>query len=81
MIRMATQFAPPALLRALKRDQPLGEISVFRYPGARWRRYDKMDRFPRAFWCSAMRFAYQSHLRPRHDGGRAGGGCPARVPG
>jgi 2-polyprenyl-6-methoxyphenol hydroxylase-like FAD-dependent oxidoreductase len=49
MIRMATQFAPPALLRALKRDQPLGEISVFRYPGAMWRRYDKMDRFPAGF--------------------------------
>jgi 2-polyprenyl-6-methoxyphenol hydroxylase-like FAD-dependent oxidoreductase len=46
MIRMATQFAPPALLRALKRGAPIGEISVFRYPGAIWRRYDQMDRFP-----------------------------------
>jgi 2-polyprenyl-6-methoxyphenol hydroxylase-like FAD-dependent oxidoreductase len=46
MIRMATQFAPPALLRAVKRGEPLGEISVFRYRGAIWRRYDKMDRFP-----------------------------------
>jgi len=49
MIRMATQFAPPALLRALKRGEPLGEISVFRYPGAIWRRYDRMDRFPAGF--------------------------------
>lgn len=49
MIRMAAQFAPPALLRALKRGEPLGEISVFRYPGATWRRYDKMDRFPAGF--------------------------------
>jgi 2-polyprenyl-6-methoxyphenol hydroxylase-like FAD-dependent oxidoreductase len=49
MIRMATQFAPPALLRALKRGQPISEISVFRYPGATWRRYDKMDRFPEGF--------------------------------
>jgi 2-polyprenyl-6-methoxyphenol hydroxylase-like FAD-dependent oxidoreductase len=49
MIRMATQFAPPALLRALKRGEPIGEISVFRYPGAIWRRYDKMDRFPTGF--------------------------------
>jgi 2-polyprenyl-6-methoxyphenol hydroxylase-like FAD-dependent oxidoreductase len=49
MIRMATQFAPPALLRALKRGEPIGEISVFRYPGAIWRRYDQMDRFPAGF--------------------------------
>jgi 2-polyprenyl-6-methoxyphenol hydroxylase-like FAD-dependent oxidoreductase len=49
MIRMATQFAPPALLRALKRGEPIGEISVFRYPGAMWRRYDQMDRFPAGF--------------------------------
>ncbi len=46
MIRMATQFAPPPVLRALKRGEPLGEISVFRYPGATWRRYDQMSRFP-----------------------------------
>ncbi|MFZ1163882.1 FAD-dependent oxidoreductase [Mycobacterium sp.] len=49
MIRMATQFAPPALLRALKRGEPIGDISVFRYPGAIWRRYDQMDRFPAGF--------------------------------
>jgi len=49
MIRMATQFAPPALLRALKRGEPLSEISMFRYPGATWRRYDQMDRFPAGF--------------------------------
>jgi 2-polyprenyl-6-methoxyphenol hydroxylase-like FAD-dependent oxidoreductase len=49
MIRMATQFAPPALLRALKRGEPTSEISVFRYPGAIWRRYDQMDRFPAGF--------------------------------
>ncbi len=46
MIRMATQFAPPAVLRALKRGEPLGEIAVFRYPGGTWRRYDQMSQFP-----------------------------------
>jgi 2-polyprenyl-6-methoxyphenol hydroxylase-like FAD-dependent oxidoreductase len=46
MVRMATQFAPPPLLRALKRGEPVGEISVFRYPGGTWRRYDQMPRFP-----------------------------------
>ena len=49
MIRLATQFAPPGLLRALKRGEPISEISVFRYPGAIWRRYDQMDRFPAGF--------------------------------
>ncbi len=46
MIRLATQFAPPAVLRALKRGEPLSEVAVFRYPGATWRRYDQMERFP-----------------------------------
>ena len=35
-----------ASLRALKRGEPLSEVSVFRYPGATWRRYDQMERFP-----------------------------------
>jgi len=46
MIRQATQFAPPTLLRALKRGEPIGEVAVFRYPGGTWRRYDQMERFP-----------------------------------
>jgi 2-polyprenyl-6-methoxyphenol hydroxylase-like FAD-dependent oxidoreductase len=46
MIRMATQFAPPALLRALKRGEPLGDVAVLRYPGGAWRRYDQMQHFP-----------------------------------
>ena len=45
MIRMATQFAPPALLRALKRGKPLGDVAVLRYPGGAWRRYDQMQHF------------------------------------
>ena len=49
MIRMATQFAPPALLRALKRGEAISEISVFRYPGATWRRYDQLEKFPAGF--------------------------------
>ncbi len=46
MIRLATQFAPPAVLRALKAGEPLTEVAVFRYSGATWRRYDQMKRFP-----------------------------------
>ncbi len=46
MLASAAQFAPPALVTALKRGEPLGEVAVFRYPGGFWRRYDKMLRFP-----------------------------------
>jgi 2-polyprenyl-6-methoxyphenol hydroxylase-like FAD-dependent oxidoreductase len=46
MIALATQFAPPALLRALKSCEPISEVAVFRFPGGVWRRYDKMSRFP-----------------------------------
>jgi 2-polyprenyl-6-methoxyphenol hydroxylase-like FAD-dependent oxidoreductase len=46
MIALATQFAPPALLRALKHGEPLSEVASFRFPGGVWRRYDQMPRFP-----------------------------------
>jgi hypothetical protein len=56
-IRMAVQLAPPALLRALKRGEPLGEVAVFRYPGCAWRRYDQCSGSLRGCSCSATRFA------------------------
>lgn len=46
MIAAATHFAPPSVLAALRAGTPLGEVSVYRYPGSVWRRYDKMRRFP-----------------------------------
>ncbi len=46
MLASAAQFAPPAVVAALERGEPLGEVAVFRYPGGFWRRYDKMLRFP-----------------------------------
>ncbi len=46
MIALAAQFAPPALVVALKQGEPLSEVTVFRFPGGVWRRYDKMLRFP-----------------------------------
>src|ERR1700737_1747117 len=46
MITCAAVFAPPPLVVALQAGEPLGEMSVFRYPGSVWRRYDKMRRFP-----------------------------------
>lgn len=46
MIALATQFMSPALLAVLQAGEPLGQVSVFRYPGSVWRRYDKMLQFP-----------------------------------
>jgi flavin-dependent dehydrogenase len=46
MIASAAQFAPPSVLAALEVAEPLGEVSVYRYPGSVWRRYEKMPQFP-----------------------------------
>ncbi len=46
MIALAAQFASPALLRALRAGEPIGEVAIFRYAGGVWRRYEKMTRFP-----------------------------------
>jgi 2-polyprenyl-6-methoxyphenol hydroxylase-like FAD-dependent oxidoreductase len=42
----AAQFAPPSVLAALRAGTPVGEVATNRYPGAVWRRYDQMPRFP-----------------------------------
>jgi 2-polyprenyl-6-methoxyphenol hydroxylase-like FAD-dependent oxidoreductase len=49
MLSLAAEFAPPAVLSALQQGEPLGDVTVFRYPGGTWRRYDKMPRFPAGF--------------------------------
>jgi 2-polyprenyl-6-methoxyphenol hydroxylase-like FAD-dependent oxidoreductase len=49
MLALAEKFAPPAVVHALKHGEPVGGVSVFRYPGGTWRRYDKMSRFPAGF--------------------------------
>jgi 2-polyprenyl-6-methoxyphenol hydroxylase-like FAD-dependent oxidoreductase len=46
MLDSAAQFAPPSVLAALRAGTPLGEVSIYRYPGSMWRRYDNMHRFP-----------------------------------
>jgi 2-polyprenyl-6-methoxyphenol hydroxylase-like FAD-dependent oxidoreductase len=46
MIALAERFAPPSVLPGLRSAQPLSDVAVFRYPGAVWRRYDQMPRFP-----------------------------------
>ncbi len=46
VLALAEQFTPPAIMAGLRAAQPLGDVSVFRYTGAVWRRYDRMSRFP-----------------------------------
>ena len=46
VLALAEQFTPPSIMAGLRAAQPLGDVSVSRYTGAVWRRYDKMSRFP-----------------------------------
>jgi 2-polyprenyl-6-methoxyphenol hydroxylase-like FAD-dependent oxidoreductase len=39
-------FAPPHVLSAIRHAEPVGEAARYRTPSSRWRRYDKMRRFP-----------------------------------
>ncbi len=47
MLELAERFTPPPILAGLRSAEPLGDVSVFRYTGAVWRRYDQMPRFPK----------------------------------
>lgn len=46
MLSLAEQFVPPSIFTGLRSAEPLGDVAVYRYTGAVWRRYDKMPRFP-----------------------------------
>lgn len=46
MLRFIEGFTPPEVLSALRCAEPLGEVARYRTPSSRWRRYDKMRRFP-----------------------------------
>ncbi|MDT5155478.1 MAG: hypothetical protein QOI01_7211 [Mycobacterium sp.] len=43
---LADQILPAHVSAALRKGEPLGEMAFHEYPTSRWRRYDKMDRFP-----------------------------------
>jgi 2-polyprenyl-6-methoxyphenol hydroxylase-like FAD-dependent oxidoreductase len=45
MITLFAQFAPPAVVAAVRAGQPVGEVSVIHHRGV-WRRYDKMAALP-----------------------------------
>ncbi|HTY34845.1 MAG TPA: 2-polyprenyl-6-methoxyphenol hydroxylase-like oxidoreductase [Mycobacterium sp.] len=46
MLAFAEGLAPAHVLAAIGAAEPLSEVCRFRYPESRWRRYEKMPRFP-----------------------------------
>jgi 2-polyprenyl-6-methoxyphenol hydroxylase-like FAD-dependent oxidoreductase len=43
---LAEKLLPEQLAAAVKQAEPIGDVAFHRYPTTRWRRYDKLDRFP-----------------------------------
>ncbi|ORV98856.1 FAD-dependent oxidoreductase [Mycobacterium kyorinense] len=43
---LAEKLLPPQFTAALEQAEPVGEVAFHRFPTSRWRRYDKLDRFP-----------------------------------
>lgn len=46
MCALADEVLPAHLSEAVRQGEPLGEVALHKYPTSRWRRYDKLDRFP-----------------------------------
>jgi flavin-dependent dehydrogenase len=46
MCDLADEIVPAHVSSALRRGTPLDEVAFHKYPTSRWRRYDKLDRFP-----------------------------------
>jgi 2-polyprenyl-6-methoxyphenol hydroxylase-like FAD-dependent oxidoreductase len=46
MCALADEILPAHVSTALRAGEPIGEVSFHRYPVSRWRRYDKLSRFP-----------------------------------
>ncbi|MEV3903197.1 2-polyprenyl-6-methoxyphenol hydroxylase-like oxidoreductase [Mycobacterium sp. NPDC050551] len=46
MVDFATGLVPDHILSAVRAAEPLTDVCRFRYPESRWRRYDRMRRFP-----------------------------------
>jgi 2-polyprenyl-6-methoxyphenol hydroxylase-like FAD-dependent oxidoreductase len=46
MLVLAEKVLPARFAAALKQAEPIGEVAFHRFPASRWRRYDKLDRFP-----------------------------------
>ena len=46
ILAAAEALAPAHIVKAARASQPLAEVSQYRFPSNRWRRYDKMARTP-----------------------------------
>jgi 2-polyprenyl-6-methoxyphenol hydroxylase-like FAD-dependent oxidoreductase len=46
MCELADEILPAHVASAIRRGEPIGEVAFHKYPTSRWRRYDKLDRFP-----------------------------------
>jgi 2-polyprenyl-6-methoxyphenol hydroxylase-like FAD-dependent oxidoreductase len=46
MAALAAAILPARIATAVRQGQPIGTVARHKYPTSRWRRYDKLDRFP-----------------------------------
>ena len=46
MCALAEKILPPHLADAVRQAEPIGEVAFHKYPTSKWRRYDKLRRFP-----------------------------------
>jgi 2-polyprenyl-6-methoxyphenol hydroxylase-like FAD-dependent oxidoreductase len=46
MLALTRKLLPQRISSAMERAEPVGEVAFHRFPTSRWRRYDKLDRFP-----------------------------------
>jgi 2-polyprenyl-6-methoxyphenol hydroxylase-like FAD-dependent oxidoreductase len=49
VIASAAELMPAHITAALRAAEPLGDVTAQHYPASVWRRYDKLDRFPKGF--------------------------------
>jgi 2-polyprenyl-6-methoxyphenol hydroxylase-like FAD-dependent oxidoreductase len=46
MLVLAEKLLPAQFTAALEQAEPVGEVAFHRFPTSRWRRYEKLERFP-----------------------------------
>jgi hypothetical protein len=46
MCALAVEILPAHVAGAIRQGEPIGDVAFHKYPTSRWRRYDKLDRFP-----------------------------------
>lgn len=46
LFEFAEEIVPAHMMAAVRAAEPLGEVSVYRFPANRWRRYDKLTKTP-----------------------------------